>query len=114
VEQDRVGNRDEVQPGDEGPRVCGHDEPGQAVGEAHRHHQRADAVLGSPQPREEPGPDEGRADDRPEDRDQVAVMPPTLRMATTSRMAHTMAPATAIAASARLRLDDGEARDGPR
>ena len=75
VEQDRVRHRDADQPGDERPRVGGDDQPGQAVAEPDRDQQRAEAVLGTALPGEQPGPDRGAADDRTEHGDQVAVMP---------------------------------------
>ena len=75
VEEDRVGQRDQRQPGDERPRVRGHDQARQAVAEADRDHQRAEPVLRPPPPCEQPGADERSADHRAEDRDQVTVMP---------------------------------------
>ena len=62
------------QAGDEGPRVGRDDQRRQAVAEAHRDHQRAEPVLGAAPPGEQPRADEGRADQRAEDRDQVAVV----------------------------------------
>jgi DNA-binding response OmpR family regulator len=74
VEDDRVGHGDQRQAEHERPRVGRDDQPGQAVGEAHRHEQRAEAVLRAPLPRAQAGGDRRAADDRPEDRDQVAVV----------------------------------------
>jgi hypothetical protein len=74
VEQDRVGEGDQRQAGDERPRIGRHDQAGQRVREPDRDEQRAEPVVRPPLPRAQAGEDRRPADQRPEDGDQVAVV----------------------------------------